>query len=424
MFLLNPLAILCAILAGIDPAFAHTPAEPVARSVAWDWQPWILASLALSAAWYGTGAARLRARAETARLIGRGQITAYCAGLATLFIALVSPLDSIAGQLFWVHMMQHLLLLLVAAPLLVLGRPALAFLWAFGLAGRKRVGRVWTALGLHRGIQNLLHPIVVWALFCGGFILWHLPGPYQAALRNEGIHTLEHLSFLVTALMFWSIVIEPSGRRRLDYGPTLVFVTTAAILSGLPGALITLAPRPLYPAHAAGAAAWGLTLLQDQQLAGLVMWIPGGFVFLGAVAFVFVKWLEQGDRRLAPARRAALPLLLVCVTPLLLAGCGDGRAQSGAARDEQKRGAGLVASYGCGSCHTIPGVTDANGVVGPPLTQMGRRVYIAGLLRNTPDNMVSWLRNPQRIVPGNVMPDMGLSEGEARDVAAYLNTLR
>lgn len=424
MFLLIRFATLSFLLIAALPASAHIELTPEPRSVHWSWEPWILASLAIAALWYGVGVARLHHRLEARRVIGVRDIVAYSAGLATLFVALVSPLDTIAEQLFWVHMIQHLLLLLLAAPLLVLGRPALAFLWAFGPTGRKRVGRVWTRLGLRRGIDGLMYPITVWALFCGAFVLWHFPGPYQWALRDEAIHTLEHLSFLITALTFWSIVIEPSGRRRLDYGPTFVFVTTAAILSALPGALIALAPRPLYPEHAAGDAAWGLTLLQDQQLAGLVMWIPGGFVYLVAVAYIFLKWLQQdGAGPTKTVRRAVVSTALFCTVPLLLGGCGDNRSQRAAA-DERERGAILIRSYGCGSCHIVPGIADANGVVGPPLIQIGRRIYIAGMLRNTPDNMIAWLRNPQRFVPGNAMPDMGLSERDASEVAAYLSTLR
>ena len=424
MRVLTPLALLCGAIAVANPACAHALAAPEPRSVEWDWQPWILASLALAALWYAAGAMRLHRRSDTARPIGAGQIAAYAGGLATLFVALVSPLDSIADQLFWVHMTQHLLLLLAAAPLLVAGRPALAFLWAFGPGGRKRVGRIWSGLGLRRGIEGMMHPVAVWLLFCGAFVTWHLPAPYQWALAKEGIHTLEHLSFLVTALMFWSLVIEPSGRRRLDYGPTLVFIATAAILSGLPGALITLAQRPFYLMHAAGEAAWGLTPLEDQQLAGLVMWVPGGFVYVAAVGLVFLKWIERGDgRRAVPVRRAALPMLLLFAVIPLLAGCGDDHTKQ-AAQSEQQRGAALIRSYGCGSCHTIPGIENANGLVGPPLTRIGRRIYIAGLLRNTQDNMIAWLRDPQAIVPGNVMPNMGLSDRDARDVAAYLDTLR
>ena len=412
------------MLVGAGQAFAHAVESVQGRSFDWNPEPWILASLAVAALWYGAGIVRLHRRPEPVSLLGAGEIAAFYGGLATLFIALVSPLDTVAEQLFWIHMIQHLLLLLIAAPLLVLGRPAIVFLWGFSRYGRRRVGRLWTALGLHRAIEGLMHPLLAWVLFCGVFVLWHFPGPYQAALRNEELHTLEHVSFLLTALMFWSIVIEPSGRRRLAYGPTMVFVVTAAVLSGLPGALIALAPRPLYPAHAEGAAAWGLTLLQDQQLAGIVMWIPGGFVYLAAVAFVFLKWLQPGEtRRRHLVRRAVLPALLLCAMPLLLDGCDDSHAQNSAG-DEPKRGARLIRSFGCGTCHVVPGIGDANGHVGPPLTQISRRIYIAGLLRNTPDNLVAWIRHPQSVVPGNAMPEMGISEADARAIAAYLATLR
>ncbi|HZU90788.1 MAG TPA: cytochrome c oxidase assembly protein, partial [Stellaceae bacterium] len=199
------------MLAGIiAPASAQSLATELHRSAAWSWEPWVLASLALAAFWYGAGVWRLwrrlgptprggtprdrRSRGDpayaargprnTARVLGAGAITAFAAGLGTIFIAFESPIDSIGEQLFCIHMLQHLLLMLAAAPLLVLGRPALAFLWAFAPGGRKRIGRAWTALGLHTGVRAIMHPVVVWLLFYGTFIFWHFPGPYQAALRN------------------------------------------------------------------------------------------------------------------------------------------------------------------------------------------------------------------------------------------------
>ena len=100
------------------------------------------------------------------------------------------------------------------------------------------------------------------------------------------------------------------------------------------------------------------------------------------------------------------------------------RAQGSGIAGDPKRGAALIERYGCGACHTIPGINGANGLVGPPLNMMGRRIYIAGVLRNTPDNMMRWIRDPQKIVPGNAMPEMGITEAEARDLAAFLETLR
>jgi len=149
--------------------------------------------------------------------------------------------------------------------------------------------------------------------------------------------------------------------------------------------------------------------------------------------------LTQKIHRLGPALRfpdsgprfrwlAALggPFVSLLI-PLVLAGCNDDTQAQAAGlslgRDPQ-HGSTLIQQYGCGSCHTIPGITDADGLVGPPLTRIGSRVYIAGVLRNTPENMVAWLRDPQAFVPGNAMPNVGLDEPNAGDVAAYLATLR
>jgi cytochrome c2 len=270
-----------------------------------------------------------------------------------------------------------------------------------------------------------MHPLSVWLLFSGTFVFWHFPRPYAWALHNDAVHAIEHISFFVTALMFWTIVFEPDGHRRLGYGATLVFVSTTAMLSGLPGALMVLAPEPLYRVHAAGAAAWHMTLLQDQQLAGVIMWIPAGSVYLAAACFAFVKWLAEPHGHAAAARHAQILLPVLLLTIPLLSGCKDhGSKAIARSVGNPERGRALIGQFGCGSCHTIPGVENANGLVGPPLTQVGRRIYIAGVLRNTPMNMVRWLRNPQAVVPGNAMPDMRIDLPDAQDVAAFLYTLR
>ena len=124
-------------------------------------------------------------------------------------------------------------------------------------------------------------------------------------------------------------------------------------------------------------------------------------------------------------RRNRLSPLLPALLALALAACQEdgGRAASDPGGDKE-RGAELIASHGCGACHRIPGIRGADGVVGPPLDEFGRRVYVAGMLPNTPDGLVEWLLDPQKIVPGNAMPAVGLSEDEARDVASYLHDLR
>lgn len=116
---------------------------------------------------------------------------------------------------------------------------------------------------------------------------------------------------------------------------------------------------------------------------------------------------------------------LILLTCLALAGCGQGKSEQEPFADigDAERGEALIAQFGCGSCHRIPGIDDAKGQVGPPLDGIAQRAYLAGVLRNTPENMMAWLLDPQAIVPGNVMPDMGLSEEQVRHITAYLQTL-
>ena len=400
-------------------ALAHAP---IGDGLEWSFEPGVLIGIASVAYYYALGVWRLKLEVP-GRLVGEGQIVAFCAGLLVLAVALISPIDTVGAQLFSVHMLQHLLLILAAPPLLVWSRAAVVMLWAFPLQGRRAIGHLWRRLGLSRG-GLLMRPVVVWTVFCGSFVFWHIPGPYRWALENEDVHVVEHLSFFLTSLAFWSIVIEPFGRRRLSHGATLLFVVTAAVLSGLPGALMIFAPRPLYPEHTAGVAHWGLTLLQDQQLAGLVMWIPAGFVYVAAAGWLFLAWLEEAERRVA--RTVPPAVLVILFLAILLGGSqeGSGGPKPSSVGGNLERGATLIQRYGCGGCHIVPGISGAEGLVGPPLTMMGRRVFIAGVLRNSPENMTSWLQNPQRIVPGNAMPNMGISRQDARDLTVYLDALR
>lgn len=405
-------------------ALAHSAETSESITMAWDFEPWIVASLAVTMLGYGLGAYRLR-RKTGGRVIGPTQVGAFCTGIAVLALALLSPLDAFAAELFSAHMTQHLLLMFAAPPLLVWSRPAIAFLWAVPARRNLHVGHLWNRFGPAYGIKLAMHPVLVWMLFTGFFVFWHIPGPYQAALRHEGLHVLEHASFLTSSLAWWTIVIEPSGRRRLGYGSTLLFVTATAILGELPGALMIFATRPLYPAHADGVVRWGLTLLQDQELAGLIMWIPAGFVYLAAIAWLFAIWLREAERRVSRSMRGTAMLISILLFAVL-GGCDAKytRADESNAGGRSERGPQLIAKYGCGACHIIPGIADANGLVGPPLVSMGRRVYIAGMLPNTNDNMVAWLQNPQAFVPGNIMPNMGLTAAEALDLAAYLQELQ
>ena len=262
----------------------------------WNWDPSILISLGLAAFGYVCGLRRLD-KMSRLRLFGWARTAAFATGIAALFGALISPFDALDDQLTSAHMAQHLVLLMVAPPLLVFSRPTIAWLWAFPPAARRVIGSAWIRSGLHDAVQRLMSPVVVWILCSVTLWFWHLPGPYGWALASESVHALEHSCFFVTALMFWTLVIEPFGRRRLSYGAAMLFVATIGLQNGLLGALLTFAGRPLYMNYLHTTAVWGLTPLEDQQLSGLIMWIPASFIHLAALCVLFVAWMREAERR-------------------------------------------------------------------------------------------------------------------------------
>jgi len=207
--------------------------------------------------------------------------------LLTLYVALASPLDELAERMLSAHMTQHLLLMLAAAPLLVWSKPVPYLIWAFPLPLRRAAAHLWNRYGLAKTIHLIERPAICWAAFCGVIILWHVPAVYRWAMASEVRHVLMHLSFLGAGLLFWSVVLEPSGRRRLGYAPAALFVLSAALLTGLPGALIAFAQQPLYQGGMSLPNPFGLSALADQQLAGLIMWIPMDLILFGVAIALF-----------------------------------------------------------------------------------------------------------------------------------------
>lgn len=269
----------------------------------WHWEPWVVLPSFAAAALYLLGWRRLQREGNSRRALGIGRIGTFFAGLATLLFALESPLDGLADQLFSAHMTQHLLLLTVAPPLLVWGRPVFVWLWAFPLERRRRIGRWWNdTRGLHASHAFLMRPLTVWLLSSLALWFWHAPGPYGWALADERVHVLEHLSFLLTALAFWTLVLQPYGRQRGGQGVGLLLVATYALHNGLLGALLVFAAQPYYTAYATSH--FGLTPLEDQQLAGLIMWVPAGMLQLATLAWLFAGWLGSAGK--AGGKRADL----------------------------------------------------------------------------------------------------------------------
>jgi putative membrane protein len=270
---------------------------------AWNWDPLILVLLGTSLALYVSGLRR--SWAGRARSISHWQAAAFVTGWLVLFIALISPVHKVGAALFSMHMTQHTALMLVAAPLLVIGRPLIAFLWALPQSTREAAVMFFARNGIPLVWRFLSAPLFVWTAHATALWMWHTPRLYTAALSSETVHALQHAMFLATALLFWWTLIH--GRYgRMGYGVAVLYVFTTAVHSGILGALLTMARRVWFPVHEGRTAAWNLTALEDQQLAGLIMWIPAGVVFIIVGLALFGAWLGESERRLSYSRVAEM----------------------------------------------------------------------------------------------------------------------
>jgi len=257
----------------------------------WTFDPWVVTPLLISLLLYASGTLRLWHRAGVGRGISRWRLAAYAAGWLSLAGALISPLHWYGERLFTLHMVEHEIVMAVSAPLLVLARPGGAFAWALP-AGLRRpawsLGRLpplrWAWIALTAPVMaTILHGVAIW--------IWHVPSLFDATVQHVGIHRLQHLSFLVTALLFWWALLW-----RCEPGTAAVHVILTMLHTGVLGALLTFAPRVLYEAQTAQSAICGLTPLEDQQLAGLVMWVPAGTVYAGAALAFLALWLRRPGR--------------------------------------------------------------------------------------------------------------------------------
>jgi cytochrome c oxidase assembly factor CtaG len=258
----------------------------------------VIVFLALSALLYTLGWRRLRARTRRSPARSRRPLH-FFAGWLALVAALVSPVDALGELLFSGHMVQHLLLTMVVAPLLVMSDAGTVMLWALRRNGRAVVGRLLRMRSVKQCWRSVSNPISAWSLAAGALVLWHIPSLYELAIVDERVHALEHWTFLATALLFWWKVFSP--RRRLAFGTSLVYLFTAATTSGMLGAMISLSTEPWYTVHARWTPAWGLTTLEDQQLAGLIMWVPAAIIYVCAVVPIVLHTLTERSSPAPPA---------------------------------------------------------------------------------------------------------------------------
>jgi putative membrane protein len=253
---------------------------------AWNWEPSVLLGVALLIAAYLAALGPYRSRFPGSQKVDRARVVTFLTGAFIMLFALVSPLDEIGDRyLFSVHMTQHLLLTLVAPPLMLIGTPG----WLLRPLFRDPV--------ILRAARFFTNPVVAFAFFNIDFVAWHIPSFYEATLQNETLHILEHLLFIGTAFLNWWPVLSPLPELpRLPAPAQILYLFAQALPATLLGGFIVFATEPLMPTYAAAPAIFGIDALNDQMISGMIMWMPGGMVYLIALSIVWFAWLDREER--------------------------------------------------------------------------------------------------------------------------------
>jgi putative membrane protein len=280
------------VLSGVL-AHAGQPLEPHDLLRAWNLDPLLITGLLLAVWTYRRGRVRGPQRAADIR-----RTWCFAGALIVLVVALISPVDAMSGVLASAHMVQHVLLILVAAPLLALSAPSSTLLRGAPPALRRAPGRWRRRLGLtSTDLAALRHPVAVWLLHAATLWLWHARVLYDAALHSEFVHIVEHTTFLVTGLLFWRVVIGARTAGRVSPGAGVLLIFGMAVQSVFLSVLLVFARTPWYAGYAATTRAWGLDQLADQQLAGAIMWVPAGLIYVVAGLAVMVAWLRTVEHQ-------------------------------------------------------------------------------------------------------------------------------
>ena len=263
----------------------------------WNWRPDVIMVVATLGSVYVAGWWRLWK--QGARIARGWRLALYGAGLVTICLALLSPIDTFGSFLFTMHMVQHELLVMVAPLLLLLADPLPVILWGLPRRLRAVIGRLLIRgapfrrilqAGTWMPVSWLLHVMTLW--------VWHYPAMYEASLRNEFVHDAQHLSFFLTGILLWWPIVNPAPRVHglVAYGFRIAYVLLAALQNTMLAALIALTERVLYPYYTAVPRLWGLTPLQDQITGGLIMWIPGGMMYVITTLVLVARMLDREEQ--------------------------------------------------------------------------------------------------------------------------------
>jgi cytochrome c oxidase assembly factor CtaG len=253
----------------------------------------VLAATTLYAVGWRTLARRMPERFSASRAI------AFMAGLAIILVALCSPLDALGHHLLLAHMIQHMLLMLVAPPLLWAGAPTAPLLMGMPRSARRGAAMILAAPAVRRSLTLLTHPAVSWIAFVIAFWAWHVPALYELALSEDTWHHVEHLCFFATALLFWRpVILAWPARSPWPRWAMIPYLVLAEVQNAALAAFFTFSERVIYRGYESARPPWGLTALEDQSLAGVIMWVPGSLAFLLPLLWlVITAVLPPGQER-------------------------------------------------------------------------------------------------------------------------------
>lgn len=257
--------------------------------LSWDLRPEVILVLGLAGFIYLNGWRRLRHQTRLrsggnpqSNLVSGWKLALYWGGLLTVAIALMSPVDILSSQLLFMHMTQHLLLTMVAVPLLLIGNPFPVLVWGLPKQARRPVsGLLNERSSFRRVLAKITSPGIAWMLYVCALIGWHDPKLYNLALRNQFVHDLQHLSFFLTTMLLWwhILAVAPRFHRSLTVGQRIVYTISVVPVNMLIGVVIAFATAPIYTYYVDVPRLLGLGVLEDQMIAGILMWIPGSEMF-------------------------------------------------------------------------------------------------------------------------------------------------
>lgn len=276
----------------------------------WELAPGIVVPLVVSAALYARGTWVLWRDDHPSRGIRRWEAASFALGWVVLAAALVSPLHEESERLFAAHMIQHELLMVVGAPLVVLGRPVVAMLWALPPRLRVSCGALSRRTWWRAAWRQLTEPWHAWLLHGAAIWAWHAPRLFQQTLTSDAVHAAQHASFVGSALLFWWTLVH-ARRRGMSEGMAVLYLFTTAVHTGALGALLVFSRTLWYPAYASAGGGWGLSPLEDQQLAGLIMWIPATVSYMIAALALLARALRRSEWRVARRQAATLGVEVV-----------------------------------------------------------------------------------------------------------------